>query len=193
MKKLFWLLILLPALAWGGNYGSSIEGKDANVTFVHTSVVDSAHMVFGYPDTTNWYDSMFTYPVAWGSSKIMNGAGLDLDSIGLHVVKVRYYSGGAVAGHTAGVWLHEADVGGAYACTVEVRDSSLHAGIQGVKVIIRNHASTATVRWSTTDADGKAFFGIDTLQTGHSYKPWLQQLGYNFAFPETLDLRSDTT
>lgn len=107
MKRLFLLLILLPALAWAGNYGSSIEGKDANVSFVHTSAIDSAHFVFAYPDTSNWYDSVFTYPVAWGSSKIMNGAGLDLDSIGVHVVKVRYYSGGSVVGHTAGVWLHK--------------------------------------------------------------------------------------
>lgn len=85
------------------------------------------------------------------------------------------------------------DGSGTYACTVEVRDSTLQAGIQGVTVAIRNHASTATVKWSTTNADGKAFFGLDTLQTGNSYKPWLQQLSYNFTFPETLDIRGDTT
>lgn len=110
MKKLCLLLMLIPSLAWAGNFGSSIEGKDANVSFTHTSAIDSAHFIFGYPDTTNWYDSVFTYPVAWGSSKIMNGAGLDLDSIGVHVVKIRYYSGGAVAGHTVGTWSHETDI-----------------------------------------------------------------------------------
>ena len=110
MKKLCLLLMLIPRLSWAGNFGSSIEGKDANVSFTHTSAIDSAHFIFAYPDTTNWYDSVFTYPVAWGSSKIMNGAGLDLDSVGVHVVKIRYYSGGAVVGHVVGTWLHETDI-----------------------------------------------------------------------------------
>jgi hypothetical protein len=82
---------------------------------------------------------------------------------------------------------------GLYACTLSVRDSSLTAGIPGVKVNIRNSAQTATVRWGTTDANGLAMFGIDTLAIGSTYKVWLQQIGYNFTFPETLDLRNDTT
>lgn len=145
MKKLFlkfhWLLILLPVLAWAGNFGSSIEGKDANVSFVHTSAIDSAHFVFAYPDTSNWYDSVFTYPVAWGSNKLLNGAGLDLDSVGVHIVKIRYYSGGSIAGHTAGVWLHETD--STYNAITDVNKANFQADVSNLDVAVSTRFTQA--------------------------------------------------
>jgi len=82
---------------------------------------------------------------------------------------------------------------GEFACTLEVRDSSLQAGIQGVVIAIKNNAQSITLRSGVTNGDGLAFFNLDPLTTGNSYKLWLQELGYNFTFPETLDLRGDTT
>jgi len=82
---------------------------------------------------------------------------------------------------------------GAYACTVQVRDSSAEAGINAVHVIIRNNDQSATIRHGWTNADGKVWFALDSLGTGASYKPWLLQLGYNFVFPETMDVRGPDT
>lgn len=82
---------------------------------------------------------------------------------------------------------------GIFACTISVRDSSLEAGINAVHVIIRNNDESAVVRHGWTNADGLAFFGLDSLETDASYKVWLLQLGYNFNFPETMDVRESAT
>jgi hypothetical protein len=82
---------------------------------------------------------------------------------------------------------------GAFACTVLVRDSSLEAGINAVHVVIRNSDESAVIRHGWTNANGKAFFALDSLETDVTYKVWLLQLGYNFTFPETMDVRESAT
>lgn len=118
MKKLFlkfhWLLILLPVLAWAGHDGSSTQGKETTVTWSYTSVCDSAWMVFGYdgdagdPDSANMYDSLKLVQCFSGTGKELCGDGLDLDSIGSHVVRMYCFSGDAVVGIRVGKWEQKA-------------------------------------------------------------------------------------
>lgn len=114
MKKLFLLLILLPSLAWGGHDGSSTSGKEATVTWSYTLACDSAWMVFGYdgdagdPDSANMYDSLKLVQCFSGTGKELCGDGLDLDSIGSHVVRMYCFSGGSVVGIVAGKWEQKA-------------------------------------------------------------------------------------
>jgi hypothetical protein len=82
---------------------------------------------------------------------------------------------------------------GAFACTVQVRDSSLEGGIYRATVLFKNSAQTTSIAASETNADGFAWFHLDSLGTGASYKLWIGHSDYNFTFPETLDLRGDTT
>ena len=112
MKKLFLLLILLPGLALA--QGSSTKGKETTVTWAYTAACDSAWMVFGYdgdagdPDTANMYDSLKLIPCFSGTGKELCGDGLDLDSIGSHVVKMYCFSGDAVIGIRVGKWEQKA-------------------------------------------------------------------------------------
>jgi len=115
MKKMFlflWIVLALYGLVWANNFGSSTEGEEASVTFVHTVALDSAWAVFGYDsdggaDTANFYDSLKLLPVFSGDSKILWADGLDLDSLGTHVVKIRGYANDAIAVITTGIWEHK--------------------------------------------------------------------------------------
>ena len=78
---------------------------------------------------------------------------------------------------------------GAFACTVSVRDSSLYSGIDKVTVLVRNSAQTSTVIPGSTNANGNVIFNLDSLGTGETYYVWLRQLGYNFVFSETINVR----
>jgi len=105
--------LLLPVLAWA-DFGTSIDGKEASVTCTHTLAADSGWVVFCYDgdagaaDTLNCYDSVRVMPFpAWGS-KTFWGDGLDLDSIGTHVVRIHYFSGDAVISTGVGIWEHKA-------------------------------------------------------------------------------------
>jgi hypothetical protein len=84
---------------------------------------------------------------------------------------------------------------GAFACTISVRDSSqgLEAGIYRTTVLVKNSDESVTTVPGTTNANGKIIFALDSLGTGETYKVWLMQLGYNFTFPETLDVRESGT
>ena len=55
MKKLILLiLLLLPSLAWGGQYGQSDSGAVNRFTFSHTSACTSVVIWLGQTDTTTW-------------------------------------------------------------------------------------------------------------------------------------------
>lgn len=115
MKRFFLLLCVIFALcglSWANNFGSSTEGEEASVTFVHTGALDSAWAIFGYDgdggaDTANFYDSLKLLSVFSGDGKILWADGLDLDSLGTHVVKIRGYASDALAVVTTGIWEHK--------------------------------------------------------------------------------------
>lgn len=126
MKRFFVLLCMICALytfsvfsacglSWANNFGSSIEGEQAVVTFTHTADCDSARAEFGYDgdggaDTLNFYETLDLTPCFSGDGKLLMGDTLDLDSIGTHIVKITYFEndGDAVAdGYVAGIWTHE--------------------------------------------------------------------------------------
>lgn len=126
MKKRFLLLCIfcglytfsafsVCGLSWASNFGSSVEGEQAAVTFTHTADCDSAHADFGYDgdggaDSLNFYVTVDLLPCFSGDGTILMGEGLELDSVGTHVVKITYFEddGDAVAdGYVAGIWLYE--------------------------------------------------------------------------------------
>lgn len=104
------LICLGWSLASANNFGSSYSGKEASVTFAHTSALDSAWAVFGYDgdaaglDSAQFYDSLKLSPAFSGDGTLLWGDGLKLDSIGVHVVKIRGYASGAIATMTLGIW-----------------------------------------------------------------------------------------
>lgn len=114
MKKILLLLLVgLYGLSWANNFGSSFKNKEASVTFTHTSALDSAWIVFGYDgdagesDTANFYDSLKLLPAFSGDGKMLWADGLELDSIGIHVVKIKGYASDAIAVITTGIWEHK--------------------------------------------------------------------------------------
>jgi len=95
-----------------GNYGSSVEGDSTVVAYTHHTEADSAHCAFiygGKDAETNAYDSSFLYPVGGGTDGLHLIADnyLDLDSAGMHVVRIITFNGGAVIDTTYGGWFHD--------------------------------------------------------------------------------------
>lgn len=181
----FLLFFCSPASA--SNFSMSKKGESLCATYTHISAIDSAHIVFAYPDTTNWYDSLFCYPVAWGSSMIMVGCGVKLDSIGTHIVKVRYYAGGSIAGHVGGGWFHDDDVvtvAGAGSDTFDIYVFNADTTAQeGVDICIYNEAKSAKVVPSKlTDVNGKAQVFLDA----GDYPLYLQRLGVIYSQWDTI-------
>lgn len=112
MKRLSVLLMFLLLGVWvqAGNYGMSLEGESVRPSFNHTIKCDSAVAYFGYPDTTNFYDTLKLLPVFnTDSTALMANQNLDLDSIGSHVVKLNYYEheAASISGTVIGQWIHD--------------------------------------------------------------------------------------
>lgn len=106
-------LVLLCTSAKAGNFGRSIEDKDGFISFQHEVAMDSAHAIFGYPDTTNWYDTTKLLPATtFSDDSTVVGATIDLDSIGVHIVRLIYFEKGAgdTSGVDFGTWLNDYSV-----------------------------------------------------------------------------------
>lgn len=115
MKKLYLIIVFgcllgFYSLATYAGMGESVEGRVATVTLSHLSGIDfdSARADFAYPDTTNWYVSCKLTPYNLSDSGQISGT-VDLDSNGLHLVKIAYYERGATdtSGFVGGNWLHK--------------------------------------------------------------------------------------
>lgn len=75
---------------------------------------------------------------------------------------------------------------GLYACTLQVRDSALTAGIRDVHIYLMNSGQTSKVLEGYTNSNGLLKFALDSLNTGTTYKVWLKSRSdYLFAFPES--------
>jgi hypothetical protein len=184
MKKLICLLclFLIPAVAGICGLGISIDGEQASVTFEHSATLDSAWVVFGYDgdggaDTANFYDSLKLLPVFSGDGKILWADGLDLDSIGTHVVKIRGYVDDAILVISSGIWLHDDDspTSGTGSDTLDiiVFDGDTTA-VEGVDLTIYNPTKTAkAIPKVTTDVNGYCQVFLDPA----SYPVWCQRLG----------------
>ncbi len=100
------LLMPLVAIVLGAGLGESIEGESAIVTFDAPANCDSARMIFGYPDTSNLYDTVKITPQSVDSS-ILKGS-VDLDSVGTHYVQIEYYEtgSGSISGYSCGAHVH---------------------------------------------------------------------------------------
>lgn len=191
MKKLFWLLFLYAILAWSlalADFGSSIDGEQASVTFVHTVALDSAWVVFGYDgdagdaDTANMYDSLKLLPTFSGDGKVLWADGLDLDSLGTHVVKIWGFTGDAIEVIHIGIWEHN-DIKTAAACgsgigirtlTVTVKDTSDSSAISGFRVAVYDSSSGEFKGNKSTNSNGVVTFSLDDdTYTVHITKtPW---------------------
>lgn len=115
MKKSTWYMLitfgLVLLLLWvvcavqdatAENYGTSIEDKGGFLTFQHEVALDSAHAIFGYPDNTNWYDTTKLLPaLTLSDDSTVVGAAIDLDSIGIHPVRIIYFE--KAAADTSGI------------------------------------------------------------------------------------------
>lgn len=184
MKKLFLLLILLPALAWGGDYGSSIDGETASVTLNHTASCDSGRVWYGYPDTTNWYVSYKLTSAGWDNTVLLNSS-VSLDSLGTHIVRLSYWETGAgsVSGYLVGIWEHN-DTKAAAACGEGIGDNTTiiyvlnsadsTTGISGFDITIQDSVGGEYQAYGTTNSSGCDTFSLDdgTFKISMSKTPW---------------------
>ena len=105
-------IIIRAVPAEAQNFGQSLEHQGGYITFQHESELDSAWAVFSYPDAGNFYDSVKLLPSAdLSDDGTVVGASTDLDSIGIHSVRVIYWEAGTSPGDTSGIdvgiWLHD--------------------------------------------------------------------------------------
>lgn len=215
MKKLILLiaLLLIPVVARAGGFGISKSGGQTSITFSHTVALESVWVVFGYDgdggaDTANMYDSLKLLPVFSGDGKELWGDGLELDSIGGHVVKIRgYNSDNAIAIITSGTYFHNSNESavadtlanrgyvtgaGAYACTVFTKLTADSSALDGIHVIALNTAQDNKLGHCYTNANGWCIMALDIIAGGALHKFWLMDVDYDFTFPEEADINTDT-
>lgn len=102
------ILCTLPAEA--GNFGRSIEHRDGFISFQHEVAMDSAVVWFSYPVDSSWYDTTKLLPdLTFSDDSTVVGSRIDLDSIGIHGVRIMYYEKGAAdtSGVDFGTWLND--------------------------------------------------------------------------------------
>lgn len=86
-------LLLLRQMIVAGGGDHSWRGPYWPVNLEHYQKMDSAKLLFGYPDSTNYYDTVFYWPVFFDSTYATTDS-LLLDSLGVHQVKILIWSGG---------------------------------------------------------------------------------------------------
>lgn len=106
MKKTIAFLIILAAICLAENYNSSTEGTFGTGTAYFSPAVDSSWWLFSYPGSSNYYDTISGY--ADGDYQVIDS--VDLDSIGVHLIKIYGFDGGAYSDSVRGVWEHRAPI-----------------------------------------------------------------------------------
>lgn len=103
-------LTMFATTSFGQNYGTSIEDRQAIVTFTHSLPMDSARATFGYPDIGNPYASVKLVPndSLVPDSTVLQGD-VSLDSLGTHTVRITYWETDAAdtSGRSLGIWVHD--------------------------------------------------------------------------------------
>lgn len=103
------LLVLIGyRVAYSGDagWGYSWESVYWPGSYWHDTECDSGYILFGYPDSTNYYDTVDLVPSEFDSAELLF-LNLDLDSIGEHQITVVYYErGSATSGSKGGSWTH---------------------------------------------------------------------------------------
>jgi hypothetical protein len=175
MKRFFFLISLLlfvPSLL-AGEFSASTKGKSANPTLSYTAKLDSAKFVFYYP-YNNAYKTVRAYPKDNDSLNVVDTtvAGMNLDSVGGHWVKITYYPHNGSSGIIYGLWEQKPDSGYVKGLT------SAKIGYIDVSIASRSSHSASDV-WSvgTRALTDKANF---TLASSEYVKFW--NLAFNTAF-----------
>jgi len=189
--------LFCPSLTWATGYGESEAGTQAAVTFTHTADCDSARVEFGYDgdggdDTLNYYAEIRVLPCFSGDGKLLMAEGLELDSIGTHVVKITYFldDGDAVAdGYVAGLWLNKNPSSGD---TIQ-RDASVLVAADNIGIDLDNVSGTLDAGEIGTDAIGATQIADDAIDygtfAGTAPSAWWNEgkTGYGLSSPQTFD------
>jgi len=163
------VLVIGVIVAYDRTYGysQSQEGTEGVVTFTHSSECDSAQVLFGYPDSTNWYDTVSLFPMGGATdSSYLYTHGLDLDSIGPHIVRVAYWEhdgDNTVDGYVVDLWLHEKApvLDGLYTVDYVLLNSADSTPIYKASVNFRDWTLANSLRYTTSNASGIARVGLD--------------------------------
>jgi len=102
MRKLL-LILILPALVWASNFGSSMKGDRATVTFEAGAACDSVRLRLGFPDTSNYYINTLMVRLSADSAAWYYTDATGFDSIGGHIASILYYQAG-VEYSWPGIW-----------------------------------------------------------------------------------------
>jgi hypothetical protein len=94
-----WLLAMHATANADSEYGQPV-----GVSFSHYTACDSGRAYFGYPTSANKYKSVKLTPANYDSTFLTGKITAGLDSIGPHVLEIRYFEHGGDSGSAGGWW-----------------------------------------------------------------------------------------
>ena len=177
------LIIAMISHSDGAGYGHRREGLEGAVTYTHDVECDSIVAEYGYDgagaDASNYYAEVTLYPETGATdSTMLQGDALNLDSIGLHLVRFVIYehatNDNVADAYEFGVHLHEEAIIGSgtampwqfYLCFVDT-SATPDDTLSNINAHLQNQTGTRLTGVLTSNSEGRAgpYYVVDSVET----------------------------